>query len=332
LQATGVTCGASSLAAGQSTTCTVTINKVSGTVSTINLSSSTPYLTVPASVTIPSGGLTGNFTVLASAVPNYQTATITAQWTATVTSTVTTAIGLGATATGSLIVSGVTDAADNWSTNSCSPGSWRNISGGGFTSLPAQSSGPATTLGGVQVSVNGVLAPLTFASPSLLTFQCPVLPAGTPLQVKILASSGSASVPIQSEVAVNPSIFVVDSARSDQGLVLLNNSTFLAMPQTAGVASQPAVKGDYISIYATGLGGFQGSNPALATNNVQVWIGGIAVTPAFVGSAQPDSGVFQILARIPAAVQSGTSIPLYLELDMAGGVVMPSNQVMIAVN
>ena len=332
LQATGVTCAASSLAAGQSTTCTVTINKVSGSASTINLSSSTPYLTVPSTVTIPAGAVTGNFTVSASAVPSYQSATITAQWNATVTSTVTTVIGLGATATGKLIVGGVTDAADNWSTNTCSPGSWRTVSGGGFTSLPAQSSSPTTTLGGVQVTVNGTAAPLTFASPSMITFQCPVLAAGTPLQVVIVASGGSGSVPIQSEIAASPSIFVVDSARDDQGLVLLANTGTLAMPQTPGVASAPANKGGYVSIFATGLGVFSGSNPAMATNSVRVWIGGFAVTPSFVGAAQATNGVFQVIAQIPATVQSGIAVPLYLELDLSSGAVLPSNQVMIAVN
>jgi uncharacterized protein (TIGR03437 family) len=289
-------------------------------------------LTVPSTVTVPSGSLSATFTALAGAVSKYQPATITAQWVATITSTVSTVVGLGPTASGSLIVSGVTDAADNWSTNNCSALGWRTIAGGGFTSAPAQSSTPATTLGGGQVTVNGTPAPLAYASGSLVTFQCPDVPAGTPLQVNVTASTGNASAPVQTEAAVNPSIFVVDSARNDQGLVLIRNSDFLAMPQTDGVASTPVVKGNYVSIFATGLGELQGSNPAVGSNSVRVWIGGLPVTPIFVGSAQPSSGVFQVIAQIPAGVQSGSSVPLYLEVDLAGGLVLPSNQVMIAVN
>jgi uncharacterized protein (TIGR03437 family) len=148
----------------------------------------------------------------------------------------------------------------------------------------------------------------------------------------IVASGGSGSVPIQSEIAASPSIFVVDSARDDQGLVLLANTGTLAMPQTPGVASAPANKGGYVSIFATGLGDFSGSNPAMATNSVRVWIGGFAVTPSFVGAAQATNGVFQVIAQIPATVQSGIAVPLYLELDLSSGAVLPSNQVMIAVN
>lgn len=331
-QITSVACGTNSLASGQTSTCTVTINKVSGGPAVINLSSSNQNLTIPASITIPSGSLSTTFTAMAGTVAAFQAATVTATWATAYPTSVTTTMGLGPTGNGSLIVTGVTDAANNWATTSCTAGGWRTIAGGGFTAAPSQSSSPATTLAGVQVTVNGVAAPLTYVSASQITFQCPALDAGTPLVVKVLGTISTLTVPIQTMVAASPAILVVDSARNDQGLVLNGNTTTLAMPQTPGVASAPAVKGSYISLFATGLGPLQGTNPALAVNQVRVWMGGVAVTPSFVGAAKTGNGIVQVIAQIPNTVQSGPVIPLYLEVDLPGGAVMPSNQVMIAVN
>jgi uncharacterized protein (TIGR03437 family) len=152
------------------------------------------------------------------------------------------------------------------------------------------------------------------------------------LQVKVTSPNGSGNVAIQTETAAAPAIFVVDAARNDQGMVLNANTTNLAMPQTPGVASSPAVKGSYVSIFATGLGVMQGDSPALAVNAVRVWIGRILVSPIFVGAANAGTGVAQVVAQIPVDVISGPLVPLYLEVVTPGGAVLPSNQVQIAVN
>jgi uncharacterized protein (TIGR03437 family) len=224
------------------------------------------------------------------------------------------------------------DSADNWATNNCTYGSWRTITGIQLADQIASSNTLVTTLGGVQVTVNGTPVPLTYVSSSLVTFQCPALTPGSPIQVTITNSLGSASVPIQSAVAANPSVFVIDAARAGQGLVLIGNSSTLAMPATSGYNSSPAVQGQYLSIFATGLGNVLGTAPALAQNSVKVWIGGIPVTPAFVGSAQSGNGVFQIIAKVPSGILAGPLVPLYVEVDVAGGNIYPSNQVQVAVN
>ncbi len=332
LQVATVLCANTLLASGQNTTCTVTLNKPSNSPATISLATNNTSLAVPSTVTIPAGGVRASFPAVAGPVANSQNATITASWTSTIASSATTIVGLGPAGLGSLLVTGVADAANNWSTNNCSPGSWRTISGGGFTLQAAQSNTPTTTLGGVQVTINGVAAPLSFASNSQVTFQCPTLDAGTPLQVKVTSPNGSGNVAIQTETAAAPAIFVVDAARNDQGMVLNANTTNLAMPQTPGVASSPAVKGSYVSIFATGLGALQGDSPALAVNAVRVWIGRILVSPIFVGAANAGTGVTQVVAQIPVDVISGPLVPLYLEVVTPGGAVLPSNQVQIAVN
>jgi uncharacterized protein (TIGR03437 family) len=324
-------CSPSVLTSGQSGSCTLGLNKPTASDIQVNLLTSTPNLSLPAVVTIKAGTVGSTFAVSAAKFSGNLTGTITAQWNTSLVAVV--SIGQAANTSGPL-VSGVMDSADNWSTNNCTYGSWRTITGIQLSSQIASANSLVTTLGGVQVMVNGTPAPLTYVSNSLVTFQCPALAPGAPISVTITNSLGSSSVPIQSVVAAAPSVFVVDAARAGQGLVLIGNTATLAMPATAGYNSVPAVHGQFISIYATGLGNVLGTAPALAQNTVKAWIGGISVTPAFVGSAQSGNGVFQIIVQVPDGVLAGPLVPLYVEVDVAGsgGNIFPSNQVQVAVN
>jgi len=160
-----------------------------------------------------------------------------------------------------------------------------------------------------------------------------MLPAGTPIQVIVTTQTGNANVPIQNTMlAATPAVFELDAARPGQGVVLIANSDILAMPVTDGFSGRPAQKGEYVSILANGLGDVQGGSPALAKNYVKVWIGGTSVVPSFVGLIPGAGGLFQIIAQIPAGSISGPMVPLYVEVDLTNGQVMPSNQVVMAVN
>src|SRR5580698_9291198 len=99
--------------------------------------------------------------------------------------------------------------------------------------------------------------------------------------------TGNAGIPIQTMKEAAPAIFVVDAARVDQGLVLIGNSDTLAMPLTEGFSS----------------------------------------TPAFAGWAPGSQGLFQVIAPVPAGVTPGPSIPLYLQVGLANGSAVPSNEV-----
>ena len=72
----GLICAPASLGSGGSATCTVTVSKAGG--ATVALSSNASSLTVPASVTVGSGGTTGTFTATAGMIAADQTATLTA--------------------------------------------------------------------------------------------------------------------------------------------------------------------------------------------------------------------------------------------------------------
>jgi len=188
-------------------------------------------------------------------------------------------------------------------------------------------------LGGVQVAVNGVPASLLFVSNSMITFQCPTLPPNAPIELTVQTQEGITKVPIQGTMAAaTPALFALDAVRPGQGVVLIGNSNTLAMPSTDGFSGRPALQGEYVSILANGLGDVEGTWPALAKNAVRVWIGGTAVNPSFVGLIPRAGGLFQITFRIPQGSISGPLVPLYVEVSLNNGQILPSNQVVIAID
>jgi uncharacterized protein (TIGR03437 family) len=101
------------------------------------------------------------------------------------------------------------------------------------------------------------------------------------------------------------------------------------------VTSTPAVVGEILAIYCTGLGAIQGvsygdGEPSSgAVNTVtpaQVTIGGIAATVSYTGLAPGFVGLYQVNAQVPAGVASGNAVSVVVS---ANGVT--SNMVTIAI-
>ncbi len=94
------------------------------------------------------------------------------------------------------------------------------------------------------------------------------------------------------------------------------------MAPTAGIPSEPAAVGGYVSIYCTGLGATQppvasgqpgpSDSPALVTFPVTVTIGGQPATLIFAGMAPGFVGVYQVNAQIPDGITRGDAVPLVL--------------------
>ena len=116
----------------------------------------------------------------------------------------------------------------------------------------------------------------------------------------------------------------------------------IAMPKTKGIASRPAVRGEYISIFANGLGevinGVAAGASApedrlvLLKNKIKVVLGGIEIDPSFAGLAPGTVGLFQVNAQLPPEVPVGLGVPLYLKLILADGSVVSSNTVTVAIS
>jgi uncharacterized protein (TIGR03437 family) len=230
----------------------------------------------------------------------------------------------------------------------CSPGGLVTLFGRSFTGQEPQSSTSyplPTKLAGVQVKINGDAMPLVFASTSQINFQCPLLRAGSPLEITVVTADGVLLPPLQSTMLpAAPDLFTLSGMNKNgtsQGVILITYTNELAMPKTAGTASRPAQPGENLTIYATGLGETQDivplgtpapSDPViLLKNKITVVIGGIEIDPELSTLAPGRVGLDQINAQLPQGVPTGPAVSLYLQVTMPDGTVVRSNTVTLAI-
>jgi uncharacterized protein (TIGR03437 family) len=219
----------------------------------------------------------------------------------------------------------------------CTPGGLAALIGSGLTAQAAQkaTSFPLPTrLAGVEVTVNGVPVPLVLASNSRINFQCPQLSPDSPLEIRVKAEDDVETAPLQTVMqAATPSLFTWDA--TGRGLVIIAPTQEIAAATTDGIPSRPARRGEYLTIYASGLGealnGVPVGTPApldrlvLLSNKIKVVVGGIEIDPAFAGLAPGTAGLFQVNAQLPPEVPAGPTVPLYIKIILPDGTVVMSN-------
>jgi uncharacterized protein (TIGR03437 family) len=227
--------------------------------------------------------------------------------------------------------------------DACSQGGLATLFGSGFTTQAPQSASSVpvpTQLGGVQVAVNGLSAPLILVSAGQVNFQCPVLPAGSPLTITLQAEDGSV-YSVQSVMeAARPGLFSM--ATTGQGLITIAATNEIAMPKTHGVEGRPARRGEILSIFATGLGQTLDSLPpgnaapqdrlVRLSNTTKVEIGGVEIDPLFSGLAPGTVGLYQVNAKLPPEVPAGLAVPTVLHVILPDGTVAESNVVTVAIS
>jgi uncharacterized protein (TIGR03437 family) len=165
-------------------------------------------------------------------------------------------------------------------------------------------------LAGAQVEVNGVPAPLFYASPIQLGFQIPAeLTAGSAASVQVIVDGQPSAVSTLSIGAFSPGIFA--------GAITHANNTAVA-------TANPAVSGETVIVYATGLGQLSSQVPTgeLPSGTVTtlamptVTIDGMGAQVLFSGLAGCCVGVDQINVVVPSGIRSGTNVPVAV---MIGG-------------
>jgi uncharacterized protein (TIGR03437 family) len=228
--------------------------------------------------------------------------------------------------------------------NTCSPGALATLIGSNFTLTgpsPTSRTTPGVTgMGGVEVKVNGTAVPLVAVTGQQINFQCPVLPPGTPLNIIVEMKSGSSLDPIQATMAEStPGIFMVNAA--NQGAVLISGTNELAMPVTDAMPSRPAKIGEYLTIFASGLGPVAENIPpgtaapldhtVAAVDQVTVVIGGADFAPYFAGLAPGQTGLYQVNVGLAVNAPVGDSIPLYVRVTHPDGTMSTSNTVTVAI-
>jgi uncharacterized protein (TIGR03437 family) len=193
-----------------------------------------------------------------------------------------------------------------------SPGSYVALQGSGFgtqnLTAPAAGSYP-TTLGTVQVTVNGIAAPLYVVQPTFISAVVPYGVTGSTatVVVKVTGSppSNSVDVPL---AATGPGVYAWTANGLGDGIVGQLNGTRID-------STNPAVPGTYVTVYLTGLGAV---TPAVAEGAidvtlsnvnapVSVTIGGLPVADLqFKGLSPTLKSVYVMNVKIPFGLARGS--------------------------
>ena len=194
-----------------------------------------------------------------------------------------------------------------------------------------------TTLGDTSVTFNDIAAPLFFVSGGQINAQVPfeLMTGAGSVTVQVTRGSETTEAQPTGIGAVSPGIFTLNAQGTGQGAILIANTPFLAAPAGVLENSRPVQRGEFISIFCTGLGpvlpevesgDVAPSIPPLAeTLTPLVNIGGIPALVTFSGLAPGFVGLYQVNVQVPPGVPSGTQ-------DV--GIIInsvPSNTVTIAV-
>ncbi|HWP86158.1 MAG TPA: hypothetical protein VNN17_13265, partial [Terriglobia bacterium] len=180
-----------------------------------------------------------------------------------------------------------------------------------------------TSLGGVSVRIGGYNAPLFYASPTQLNVQIPAELTNVASADVVVAARGVVSAPASIQLdASQPGIFTIDGTR---GAVLISNTDTLAAAtgSVPGRNARPANRGEFITIYCSGLGPVNDPPPSgsPATANplsrtltpVSVSIGGVvASNVSFSGLSPGFVGLYQVDVPVPANAPTGDAVPVKL--------------------
>jgi len=196
---------------------------------------------------------------------------------------------------------------------SFAPGMLMSVFGTGLSSgIPQTVSTvplPLASSSGTSVTINGIVAPLLYVSPTQINLELPyeVQVGNAMLTVNSGGESARTSFAIE---AAAPGIFV----DAQTGHVVPNES---------------ATAGSTIALFVTGAGLVSppeqtGNVPAGGTTpipnlTVSMTIGGVAVTPVYVGIPSWSIGVLQINCTVPSTLAAGTQSVLVT----IGGVASP---------
>jgi len=221
------------------------------------------------------------------------------------------------------------------------PGGYVSIFGARMADNAAQGGAPLPfTLGGAQLLLAGQPLPLLFVNASQVNG---VIPQSEPLYTNIqlvVQRGNSVSVPVSAYVTdLQPGIFTVAQNGQGQGAILINGTALVAGP--SGVGQQPVSRGQYIQIYATGLGAVVGPGGAAPPADGQlapvsplfntvatatVTIGGVNAPVPFAGLAPGFVWLYQVNAQVPSNAPVGSAIPVVLTMTDSNGFSASSQQ------
>jgi uncharacterized protein (TIGR03437 family) len=223
--------------------------------------------------------------------------------------------------------------------NALAPGSIGTLYGANFAGGISVSDAPPlpTFLGGTSLTMAGTVVPLFFVAPGQINFQVPWFTVTGSPSVPLVITQGLLSTTITVTLtSFSPALFTTNQSGTGQASARIASDGSIVAPTGAFPGSRPANKGEFVSLYCTGLGNVRNrpntgaaspSNPFADTLTTPiVTVGNVPATVSFSGLAPGFVGLYQVNIKIPDNAPSGDAVPVSLSI---GGV--NSNTVTIAV-
>ena len=185
-------------------------------------------------------------------------------------------------------------------------------------------------LNGATVQFDGITAPMLYTSSSQLNLQVPWELEGKLTTSVTVAANSVATAPQSVAVGpADPGIFSLGAPVGGQGAIVT----------LAGIvvdANSPAHAGDYLEVYANGLGAVSNTPQTGAvavaiplsgmTSYPTATIGGVPAPVIWAGLAPGFIGLYQVNVQVPQGVAAGDAIPVTLSIGA-----LASNTVTISV-
>jgi uncharacterized protein (TIGR03437 family) len=201
-----------------------------------------------------------------------------------------------------------------------SPGEFIVLYGSGLASgsVTATTLPFPTTLGNVQVKINGINAPIYYVTPTQLAVIVPYGAAYTPAsgalaiaQIQVVNNNVSSNTTTQFLNLTTPGIFTVKANGLGYGAIEHANGQVVT-------PSNPAQPGETVAVYASGLGatlpsvteGTQSPSSPLANTvqTISATVDSTEATVTYAGLAPYLAGVYQVNVTIPTTATSGDNV------------------------
>ena len=192
----------------------------------------------------------------------------------------------------------------------------------------------STEMDGVCVLVGSTRAPILALTPTQVNFQAPqgILPGTVSVSVVTSCGTSSQAQSAAQSVAVqtaSPEFFYFMQLDSGRNPIAAQNAVTYADVGTPGMLPGttfvPAKPGDYLTLYATGLGP---TSPAFAagvlpgtagqiTGTIQVTVGATtlpATAVQYAGVTPGDAGLYQVNIQVPASAPNG-NLPVVMTVN-----------------